>query len=168
MDPFTENHFWGQINNQEKTYRFQIDTEITETWNHGKSEGLLLGGCLSMMSHLLGTPYSPDYSGSILFIEDVGEEAYRTDRYLAQLKQAGIFNKINGIILGNFIEPDINVQKDSFTIKQVLAQYFATADYPVIYNFPYGHGDLKFTMPIGSTALLDTKNKTLSVSNCFY
>ena len=167
MDPFTEDHFLGQINNTNDSYQIQFDHDTTQIWKQGKSEGVLLGGCLSMVSHLLGTPYSPDYLGSILLLEDVGEEAYRIDRYLAQLKQAGIFEKIKGIILGNFIEPDINVKNDSFTIKQVLEEYFAEATYPVIYNFPYGHGTSKFTMPIGSKTIIDSEKNTLTVSNIF-
>ncbi|MEJ2543707.1 MAG: LD-carboxypeptidase [Calditrichaceae bacterium] len=167
IDPFTENHFWGQINNPDQTYSFQFNTDITEIWNQGQAEGTLLGGCLSMVSHLLGTPFSPDYSDCILFLEDVGEEPYRIDRYLAQLRQAGIFNKINGLILGNFIEPDINIKKDAFTVKEVLKEYFENEDYPVIYNFPYGHGKMKFTFPIGTKTILNTRKNTLQVSNIF-
>ena len=167
MESFTENLLWAQINNTESSYVLQYDSDVTKTWNDGKAEGTLLGGCLSMVAHLLGTPYSPDYSGCILFLEDVGEEPYRIDRYLAQLKQAGIFDKINGLILGNFIEPDINIQKNSFTIKEVLGQYFNNANYPVLYNFPYGHGDIKFTMPVGTNATIDTKKNTIVVSNIF-
>jgi muramoyltetrapeptide carboxypeptidase len=164
---FTENHFWRQINNTNTFYQFQFETDIIHTWNHGRTEGTLLGGCLAMVAHLLGTPFSPDYSDCILFLEDVGEEPYRIDRYLSQLKQAGTFKKIKGLILGNFIEPDINIQKDSFTIKEVLEQYFNDANYPVVYNFPYGHGDIKFTMPIGANAILDTGDRILKIANIF-
>ncbi len=164
---FTEKHFWRQINNREAFYQFQFEMENTQIWKLGKAEGTLLGGCLSMIANLLGTPFSPDYSDCILFLEDVGEEPYRIDRYLSQLKQADIFRKINGVILGNFIEPDINIQKDSFTIKEVLHQYFNDTDYPVVYNFPYGHGNIKFTIPIGAKAVLDTRDRLLKIDNIF-
>jgi len=167
MDSFTQNHLWNQIYNTDHSYSLQFTANMIKIWNHGLAEGTLLGGCLSMVAHLLGTAYSPDYSGCILFLEDVGEDAYRIDRYLAQLKLSGIFNKINGIILGNFIDPVINVQQDSFTIKEVLHQYFIDVNYPVIYNFPYGHGNFKFTMPIGSTAIINTSKNKLEVSNIF-
>lgn len=168
MESFTEKHFWGQINNLESIYQSQFDTNITQSWNDGQAKGTLLGGCLSMVAHLLGTPYSPDYTNCILFLEDVGEESYRIDRYLAQLKQAGVFSKINGLILGNFIENENTEPKETtFTIEEVLKQYFIDVDFPVTYNFPYGHGDRKFTMPIGADAIIDTKNNRLIVSNIF-
>lgn len=168
MESFTENHFWEQITNPESTYLFQYDADITKNWNPGQTKGTLLGGCLSMITHLLGTPYSPDYADSVLFLEDVGEEAYRIDRYLAQLKQAGVFDKINGVILGNIIEGEnTNAQKAAFTIEEVLKQYFDDVNYPVIYNFPYGHGAFKFSMPIGAQAVIDTTNNQLRISNIF-
>ncbi|HHJ53799.1 MAG TPA: LD-carboxypeptidase, partial [Caldithrix abyssi] len=69
--PFTETHFWQQVGNTQKDYRFDFGAESIEIWNGGQASGTLLGGCLSMIAHQLGTPYSPDYSGAILFIEDV-------------------------------------------------------------------------------------------------
>jgi len=167
MKSFTENHFWGQINNSESTYHLEYDADFTKVWNDGEAEGILMGGCLSMIAHLLGTPFSPDYTNCILFLEDIGEEPYRIDRYLAHLKQAGIFNKIKGLILGHFIEPDNVSQIDSFRIADVLEQYFKDVNYPVIYNFPYGHDNLKFTMPIGAVAIMNTERSTLKVSNIF-
>ena len=168
LDPFTEDHFWGQINNPASTYQYNYNAKITENWQTGKASGTLLGGCLSMVVHLLGTPYSPDYTGSILFIEDIGEEAYRVDRYLAQLKQAGIFNKINGLIIGFFIEPENpGLQKNNFSVKEVFKQYFSKGGYPIIYNFPYGHSDYKFSMPIGAHVSVNTEKNMIKLSNIF-
>jgi muramoyltetrapeptide carboxypeptidase len=163
---FTEEHFWKQINNPHTFYDIDLAKLDIKTWNPGTCEGTLLGGCLSMVSHQLGTPYSPDYKGSILFIEDVGEEPYKIDRYLAHLKQAGIFNNINGLIIGQFLDCTDDGEK-SFTVEEILHQYFDTATFPVLYNFPYGHGMKKISMPVGIETNLDTSKGLLSFKNPF-
>jgi muramoyltetrapeptide carboxypeptidase len=166
--PFTEKHFWGQLENTNSTYPFNFANENVKINVQGQCEGVLLGGCLSMIAHLLGTPFSPDYSNSILFIEDIGEAPYKIDRYLAQLKQAGIFDKISGLIMGNFIDcGDREFQPDTFSVNQIVKQYTAKKSYPVISGFPYGHGGYQFSMPIGTSAKLDTKTKTLTIKNIF-
>jgi len=165
---FTEQHFWQQIYNENETYSIEYNFPDTQEWNSGKAEGILLGGCLSMIAHQLGTDYSPDYNNSILFLEDVGEEPYRIDRYLAQLKQAGIFKQINGLILGNFIDcENQDPDRQSFTIDEVLKDYFSYVPYPVIYNFPYGHDMIKFSMPIGVQTRISTGDQVIKFANPF-
>lgn len=163
---FTEKNFWNQIFNDKSEYELELSDTTSQVMVQGQAEGTLLGGCLSLVSHLLGTPYSPDYEDSILFLEDVGEQPYKIDRYLAHLKQAGIFDKINGLILGEFIDCE-DEDKRSFTIADILNDYFSEASFPVIYNFPYGHGDIKFSMPIGVTTFLDTNRNRFRVTNPF-
>ncbi len=163
--PFTEEYFWGQVFNSEKNYRFDFSRIGAEIWREGAASGVLLGGCLSMVAHQLGTPYCPDFAQAILFLEDVGEAPYKIDRYLAQLKMAGIFDNINGLILGNFLDCTDDY---GMPIREVLEDYFNGAPFPVIYDFPYGHGMKKFTMPVGMPAQLDTDSATLIVDNPFY
>jgi muramoyltetrapeptide carboxypeptidase len=159
--PFTEKHFWEQVENSQSEYQFKFSTTEATVLTDGQANGILLGGCLSLACHLLGTPYSPNYDGAILFIEDVGEKPYKIDRYLAHLKQAGVFDQINGLILGDFIDCDPEKDEVSFTLDEILDEYFSGADYPVLKNFPYGHGDLKFSMPIGVKTSMDTENGEL-------
>jgi len=167
--PFTSTHFWGQMQNTMPEYVFDFSEEPLEIWREGDAEGLLLGGCLSMLAHQLGTPWSPDYRGSVLFIEDVGETPYKIDRYLAQLRQAGVFANLSALILGNFIDcQDENPDRNSFTLIEVLKDYFADTPYPVLYNFPYGHGMKKVSMPIGVHTKLETKYKRLTFQNPFF
>jgi muramoyltetrapeptide carboxypeptidase len=166
--PFTETHFWGQIQNDRSEYRFSYTETDTSVLISGKTQGTILGGCLSLVSHLLGTEYSPDYEGAILFLEDVGEEPYKIDRYLAHLKQAGVFKKINGLILGDFIDCLPKNGEKSFTVNELLDLYFSEADYPVLVNFPYGHSDHKFSMPVGVQTSLDTEIEALTFSNPFH
>jgi muramoyltetrapeptide carboxypeptidase len=165
--PFTEKHFLEQIHNENPVYRFNYQETDTLVLKDGKTDGVLLGGCLSLVCHLIGTPYSPDYSGAILFLEDVGEKPYKIDRYLAHLKQAGIFDQINGLILGDFIDCDADEGEVSFHLDEILDEYFTGASYPVLRNFPYGHGDFKFSMPVGVNTILDTDRGELSFANPF-
>jgi len=165
--PFTEKHFFGQIHNENPVYNFDYQETDTSVFKSGRAEGIILGGCLSLVSHQIGTPYSPDYSGTILFLEDVGEKPYKIDRYLAHLKQSGIFDQIYGLILGDFIDCTADEDEVSFNLDEILDDYFSGVSYPVIRNFPYGHGDLKFSMPVGVKAIIDTERGELSLANLF-
>jgi muramoyltetrapeptide carboxypeptidase len=137
--------------------------------SQGSTEGILLGGCLSLVACQLGSDYMPEFENSILFIEDIGENPYKIDRYLSQLKQAGILNRIKGAILGEFIdcdpEPD---DKDSFPVQDILLDYFESLSIPVLANFPYGHGMKKISMPLGLPVSFDTNKAQLRFSNPFY
>lgn len=164
---FTEKHFWGYINNTESIYKLPLSEIGSKVMVNGKASGKLLGGCLSMVSFLQGTTYCPDFTNSILFLEDVGEEPYKIDRYLAHLKQVGIFNKIRGLILGEFLDCVSIDNEKSFTVNYLLEEYFSDAEYPVIYNFPYGHGDKKVTMPIAAESIIDTTQGEIIFENIF-
>ena len=163
---FSEQHLWGQIYNRNPFYHFNYQQSDTSVMKPGKAQGVLLGGCLSLVCHLIGTEYSPDYSGAILFLEDVGEKPYKIDRYLAQLKQSGILNKINGLILGYFMDCTADEDEVSFHVDEILDDYFSGIAYPVIRNFPYGHG-VKFSMPIGVRTVLDTERGEIIFGNPF-
>ncbi len=168
MLPFTAEHFWGQVFNDRPWYEFSFGTEVESVKNPGRVESVLIGGCLSMVAHQLGTPYMPELNGAILFLEDVGEPPYKIDRYLAQLKQAGIFDEIAGLILGQFLDcEDDNPTRKQVKLETILQDYFKEATYPVVFGFPYGHGMRKFTMPIGVKAVLDTDQKLLKIQNPF-
>jgi muramoyltetrapeptide carboxypeptidase len=165
--PFTEKHFWDQINNLSSEYVYDYSDTEAAVIIPGQAGGKLLGGCLSLVSHLLGTPYAPKFSNSILFIEDVGEKTYKIDRYLAHLKQAGIFEQINGLILGDFVDCEPDADEVSFTLDELFDDYFSETPYPVIKRFPYGHGDKKFSMPIGVNTFLDTQKSELKFGNLY-
>ncbi len=163
---FSEKYFWEQIDNKKEMYNINLHEVEAEIWNHGNVKGHLIGGCLSMISHQLGTPYSPSYNDSILFIEDIGEEPFKIDRYLAHLKQAGVFDSISGLVVGEFLDCTED-REPSFRLSDILHQYFDELDCPVIYNFPYGHSLKLISMPIGAMAHLDTEKELLSFENLF-
>lgn len=126
----------------------------------GKAEGILFGGNLSVLCGMIGTPYFPELKGAILFLEEVKEEPFRIDRMFAQLRLAGAFEKINGLIIGKFRdcipeEPDF-----AFSSDEVIQQYFANAPFPVISNAMIGHIADKFTIPVGIRAQLDSESKS--------
>lgn len=164
---FTEDHFWNYLYNKDHDYEINLDETQTKIMCNGKTEGKLIGGCLSLVSFLQGTPYCPDFTGSILFLEDVGEQPYKIDRYFAHLKQAGVFEKISGLILGDFLDCENEDGENGFSIQFLIKEYFADAPYPVIYNFPYGHDDIKISMPIGAHTIIDTNTNYLSFENLF-
>lgn len=162
---FTAKHFWGLLQNPHPWYTLTIDELEATILHKGMAEGTLIGGCLSLITHNLGTPYAPNFNGAILFIEDIGEETYKMDRYLAHLKHAGVFEQINGLIIGEFL--DCNRDEDDFTMDEIIDQYFASAPFPVVKNIPYGHGMKKITMPIGAHTRLDLNSGTLAFENIF-
>ena len=117
----------------------------------GLASGIMAGGNLTTLCHLIGTPFEPDFSGQILLLEDIGEAPYRIDRMLMQMKMAGCFDRICGIILGTFKgcgEPDL--------IYQIFADIFSKDNFPILAGFDVGHDDPNLTIPIGINASLDT------------
>jgi len=106
----------------------------------------------------------PDLEETILVLEDIDEDPYRIDRYFAQLKLAGIFDKINGLVLGQFIDCDPkDKSKPSLLVEEVVMDYVGNLKIPIISNFAYGHGPVKLTLPIGALARLDTADKSLTI-----
>lgn len=164
---FTEKYFLDQIlgNHSALTIDLQsVDADIKGKTDHS---GILLGGCLSLVASILGTKYEPDFEGVILFLEDIGEEPYKIDRHLAQLKQAGIFEKIGGLILGDFLDCEPEKNQQSFSVHELLSDYFNGMSYPVISGFPYGHGDKKISIPVGIFATINTKSRLLKIENLY-
>ncbi len=136
--------------------------------NEGKSEGRLIGGNLTMCCATLGTPYEIMTDNCILMLEDINVEAYEIDRMLNQLKLAGKFNNLQGIVLGYF--SNIKRRKHfypnfSYTILEVFEQVFKPYNIPIIANFPFGHISEQATFPILGYSTLNTTNKSLTINN---
>lgn len=129
----------------------------------GVAEGPLLGGNLSGIVSLLGTPWEPDLTGAILLLEDVDESPPRIDRMLAQLRQAGKLQGLRGVLFGD--SPDCLVRQDgrpSLTLMEILADYFGGLGIPVLYGFPCGHTAYRATLPLGVRARLDATEGSLA------
>jgi muramoyltetrapeptide carboxypeptidase len=121
----------------------------------GVAEGTLIGGNLSLLSALAGTRYFPDLEGAILFLEDVGEDLYRLDRMLAQLRMIGALDQLAGAVLGQFTDMKRGTGDGALGFDEVMATYFEPLGVPVAFGFPVGHVDDQWTMPIGVRARLD-------------
>ncbi len=158
IDPFTEEMFWKILTDSAyPRLLYPPQEQKLKILSQGKARGRLLGGCLSLINSILGTPYCPDFEGAIFFIEDIEEEPYHLDRYLAQMKMAGIFDKIAGLVLGQFVdcEPE-EPEKPHLTTEQIFLDYFSDLNIPIVTNFAYGHVPIKHTMPVGVEAELNT------------
>ena len=115
----------------------------TEKWNRrGETVAEVVGGNLSIISSLQGTKYELDTEGKILFLEDIDEFLYHTDRMMHQLKLAGKLEKLAGLVLGNFTKMKDNESSFGKTIHEIISEAVDEYDYPVCFGFPAGH-DLK-------------------------
>ncbi|HJS47042.1 MAG TPA: LD-carboxypeptidase [Gemmatimonadales bacterium] len=125
------------------------------TLRGGRAEGPLIGGNLSLLQCLVGTPWLPDLSGALLFLEDVGEDLYRVDRMLAHLRTVGALQRVAGVVVGRFTEMDRGGDDGALGLDEVLATYLEPLGVPVACGFPIGHIDEQWTLPIGVRARLD-------------
>ena len=123
----------------------------------GVCSGLMAGGNLTTLCHLVGTPFAPNFKEKILLLEDVGEMPYRIDRMLTQMKLAGCFNDMAGLILGTFKKcGHLN------DVVDIVDNIFKDTDIPILAGFDMGHGTHNLTVPMGMRATMDTdKNQLL-------
>ncbi len=135
-----------------------VDLGRGSTLMPGGTSGILLGGNLSLICHLIGTPYMPSLNGCILFVEERGEPLYKIDRMLMYLELSGLFKNLSGIILGLFENCG-----DILAIHRLFTDIGRRLNIPVCSGLPVGHGKENITIPLGVQADLDTRNKTLTV-----
>lgn len=131
----------------------------------GVGTGRLYGGNLSIVCSLIGTAYLPDFTKSILFLEETEEEPYRVDRLLQQLSMAGILDKLSGVVFGTCAKCEAEEPDKSFTLDEVLDFHFKNRNYPVIKGFAIGHIKDKFTLPLGVVAELNADKLSLTLLN---
>ncbi|MBU4184597.1 MAG: LD-carboxypeptidase, partial [Proteobacteria bacterium] len=127
------------------------------TLRHGSASGIVSGGNLATLCHLVGTPFEPSFKDHILFLEDRGEATYKIDRMLTQMKMAGCFDGIAGLVLGFF--EDCGKIGELFS---VVDDIFKDDDIPILAGFEAGHGRNNITIPFGITATLDSDRNLLS------
>ena len=126
----------------------------------GRATGPLVGGNLTMLVNSLGTPTDVDFSGTILFIEDIDETLFSLDRMMTQLRRSGRLAKLAGLVVGQFTDMRVNLslpfEKDAFGI---IAEAVADYAYPVLFNFPAGHVDYNLALPIGNCVDLEVDSE---------
>jgi len=116
----------------------------------GQAQGLLAGGNLTTLCHLLGTPYAPRFAGYILFLEDHNEALYRLDRMVHHLLFSGALEGVRGVVLGAFTNCD-----GDHRLPEVLGAALAPLQAPVLAGLPVGHQPDNYTLPLGAPVRLD-------------
>lgn len=127
----------------------------------GVAEGEVVGGCLSCVAAALGTPFAPPFDDAILFLEDTGEKAYRIDRMMVHLEQAGALARIKGLVFGAIRTID-GSETERRMIEEFVADRTAHLPYPVLWGLEAGHGSENFTLPFGVRARLDAEQCTMT------
>lgn len=122
----------------------------------GKASGPLWGGNLCLLLNRLGTPDELNTDGTILFIEDIGEKLYRFDRMMFQMKMAGAFDNIIGLIIGELVAMEDSDPPFGKTSDEIVMDICGDMGFPIVTNFPCGHGKYQATMPISIPAELNT------------
>lgn len=158
----TYENFIEMLSNSRDKQSIKNITKELKVLNEGRAKGKLVGGNLATLIATLGTEYDLDYNRKILFLEEIGEKTYKIDRFLNQLKKHGVFEKIEGLVLGDFKNCTQDSEKD-MTLLEVFQNYFKELKKPVIYNFESGHSEPMLTLPLGAICEIDTYNKELKV-----
>ena len=131
-----------------------------EAWQGGRAEGPLVGGCLSVLAALMGTPFAPRFAGAVLFLEDVNEPPYRVDRMLSQLRMAGALRGVQGIALGDMASR--GGSRRQAELREALRGELCPLNIPILYGVPSGHGRVNLTLPLGTRVRLDGDQGVLS------
>jgi len=154
FDAYSEKWFWKVLDGD--SYPLELENPEgmeLKVLKHGRAEGVLIPACLSLMTSLLGTEYMPSLEGTILVIEDIDEKSYRLDRLFQILKLHGVYDKINGLILGQFTKC---FTRKSFGLEELLSEVVEKYDFPVVLNLAYGHVKKRLTLPVGMRASIQT------------
>jgi muramoyltetrapeptide carboxypeptidase len=141
----------------------QVDYR-TQTITPGTARGRLVGGNLTVMTAILGSPYLPDWENTILFTEDTHEDYYRIDRMLTQLKLAGVLSKIKGFVFGSCSEcgPGDN-NFGALTLEEIFADHIRPLGVPAWQGAMIGHNEPQWTLPLGIEVEIDATAGTLKL-----
>lgn len=131
--------------------------------SEGVTRGELTGGNLSLLASGIGTKYEVDTRDKILLIEDIGEEPYRVDGMLNQLRQAGKLDDAAGFVIGDFNDAEPKKRKVSLSLDEVLDHYLGGLGKPAVKGFNIGHCEPHFAVPLGAEAQLDADNLSLII-----
>ena len=140
--------------------QYSINSE--EGNKQGNAEGVLAGGNLSIISSLQGTKYEIDTTGKILFLEDIDEFLYHTDRMIHQLKLSGKLDKLAGLIIGDFTDMKDNESPFGKSVHEIISEAVEEYNYPVCFGFPAGHNKKNLALAFGrkwTLSVLEDKSK---------
>ncbi len=138
----------------------QVEDRV-QTITPGRARGRLVGGNLTVLSAIVGTPYVPEMDGAILFLEDTGEAVYRMDRMLTHLKLAGLLGRIKGFVFGRCTDCKPGEGYGALTLDEVFADHVKPLGVPAFRGSMIGHLDRQFTVPVGLPAEIDAEAGTI-------
>jgi muramoyltetrapeptide carboxypeptidase len=160
ISEFTMRNFWDCITQPSHVIKSEVaGNPMVDV------AGKLWGGNLSMLVHLIGTPYMPSTEGGILFIEDVNEHPYRVERMLMQLLHAGVLRRQRALLLGDFSSYRLTEYDNGYDFAAMLAYIREKLGIPVVTGLPFGHVKDKVTLAVGCDArlLADESGFTLTM-----
>jgi muramoyltetrapeptide carboxypeptidase len=159
LDAFTEESFWRMLTHPEPFGalarpaggKYQLIAG-------GEASGPIIGGCLSLVVSLVGSPHFPNVNGSIFCVEEIGEAPYRIDRMLTQLREAGALQRLGGFVLGQMTDCVPTDNEPSQTIDDLMRDFIKPLKIPAIAGLDYGHENVKYTLPFGVRAELQVRS----------
>jgi muramoyltetrapeptide carboxypeptidase len=136
--------------------RYPVEHPLAAVLRPGTAAGPLLGGCLSLLTATLGTPFAPDLAGAIVFVEDVDEPAYKLDRMLTHLRLSGSLDSISAMVIGHLDGGAAGSSgPERERLAAVVGDSLAAFDWPLAWGLPSGHRAPNLTLPLGLAARLD-------------
>ncbi len=160
-DAVARGHLRELLMGQLPTYSYPpVHAELTRT---GKASGRLVGGNLSILSQLIGTPHDLDTKGCILFIEDIDEYLYHIDRMMVHLKRAGKLKSIAGLIVGGFSDIKDNDVPFGASVEEIVLDAIGNLDIPVCFGFPTGHCPQNYPLVYGATVTLSVSHSLVEL-----
>ena len=158
LDPLTARFFPSLLEGEGPRELELLEAELIAP---GSASGPLVGGCLSMLVSLIGTPDEFDYDGALLFLEDIAEEAYRVDRMIGTLQRAGRMDKLSGVLIGSFARITFGGVEQPGRLIELFRERFAGMGVPVALGLPVGHHGPNVPLPIGAAATWDGERRVL-------
>jgi muramoyltetrapeptide carboxypeptidase len=132
----------------------------------GTTKGELVGGNLSLLTHLVGTPSDIRTKNKILFLEDIGEQLYNIDRMFVQLKRSGKLDRLRGLVIGGFTDCKDTERPFGKTVHEIIRDQVAEYNYPVCYNFPVSHAKENYALKVGVVHSLTISLETVVLKEC--
>lgn len=155
FDKKSEEMFWRSMTSTMPLDPLSPTGEVLHHGTRTVASGRLVGGNLSLVAALAGTPYLPDMKGVVLSLEEIDERPYRVDRLLQQLKLSGVLRSAKGVLLGDFTDCTPVKGKPSLTLPEIFRQTFESYQIPVLSGFRYGHVRHSLTLPVGIRVRID-------------
>ncbi len=162
MTNYTEKYFLKALTNT--TPLGLISESKWQSLKKGESEGIIIGGNLSIIQSLLGTSFEPDWTNKILFWEDLFVEPHIIDSILTQFKIIGVFDKIKGMIIGTLVECNEEEFEINESINDIIIRITKEYSFPIISNVDLGHTDDKLTIPIGTKIKMVSNNTSNEIN----